>query len=551
MVKTLTQIAFKLFFQPGIMLRYVLFLYIVGYATSNFAQQWNKTMHDFGKQKNWSNPTAFFLVSNNTSKTIFLLPTHYDPQIQILFEKKEIKPGEVLEIQVKYFSPFVGRFDVNVPIYMSNLNKPFLLQLKGQIISFDRSALQECPRIENNSQSLSNLQVNHHFEVVNEENGLPIEGVRIQIQSRYSSEKFISKKSQFVTQRKQPELVLITIEKDGFEKYEQEIYLGKSQNSTLIKLRPIPGYNPVVKSHPTNDNLENNEEANLEKSTSWTDKMLEKWNDLSTSEEDTKELAKTDLKDEKIEDYESEDFDWSSLKRKNHDKKVVEKEIETDKKELLIEKSILVDYKNKDTSLLDNFGQLNPNLFVTNHLIFIIDISKSMDHPQKLPLLKSSIINLIQLLRPEDKLTIITYSTESLVLMDAVSGRSKNEMINIVDGLKAGGQSYGDDAVKLAFELALKNFIPEGNNEIILATDGIFNTPKFNQKSMERMISKQLKSQNILFSTIGFGRNNYAHDFLQSLSSKGSGSYTRVNSQEEIDEGVINVVLSHSRRRNL
>lgn len=551
MVKTLTQIAFKLFFQPGIMLRYVLFLYIVGYATSNFAQQWNKTMHDFGKQKNWSNPTAFFLVSNNTSKTIFLLPTHYDPQIQILFEKKEIKPGEVLEIQVKYFSPFVGRFDVNVPIYMSNLNKPFLLQLKGQIISFDRSALQECPRIENNSQSLSNLQVNHHFEVVNEENGLPIEGVRIQIQSRYSSEKFISKKSQFVTQRKQPELVLITIEKDGFEKYEQEIYLGKSQNSTLIKLRPIPGYNPVVKSHPTNDNLENNEEANLEKSTSWTDKMLEKWNDLSTSEEDTKELAKTDLKDEKIEDYESEDFDWSSLKRKNHDKKVVEKEIETDKKELLIEKTILVDYKNKDTSLLDNFGQLNPNLFVTNHLIFIIDISKSMDHPQKLPLLKSSIINLIQLLRPEDKLTIITYSTESLVLMDAVSGRSKNEMINIVDGLKAGGQSYGDDAVKLAFELALKNFIPEGNNEIILATDGIFNTPKFNQKSMERMISKQLKSQNILFSTIGFGRNNYAHDFLQSLSSKGSGSYTRVNSQEEIDEGVINVVLSHSRRRNL
>lgn len=551
MVKTLTQIAFKLFFQPGIMLRYMLFLYIVGYATSNFAQQWNKTMHDFGKQKNWSNPTAFFLVSNNTSKTIFLLPTHYDPQIQILFEKKEIKPGEVLEIQVKYFSPFVGRFDVNVPIYMSNLNKPFLLQFKGQIISFDRSALQECPRIENNSQSLSNLQVNHHFEVVNEENGLPIEGVRIQIQSRYSSEKFISKKSQFATQRKQPELVLITIEKDGFEQYEQEIYLGKSQNSTLIKLRPIPGYNPVVKSHPTNDNLENNEEANLEKSTSWTDKMLEKWNDLSTSEEDTKELAKTDLKDEKIEDYESEDFDWSSLKRKNHDKKVVEKEIETDKKELLIEKPILVDYKNKDTSLLDNFGQLNPNLFVTNHLIFIIDISKSMDHPQKLPLLKSSIINLIQLLRPEDKLTIITYSTESLVLMDAVSGRSKNEMINIVDGLKAGGQSYGDDAVKLAFELALKNFIPEGNNEIILATDGIFNTPKFNQKSMERMISKQLKSQNILFSTIGFGRNNYAHDFLQSLSSKGSGSYTRVNSQEEIDEGVINGVLSHSRRRNL
>jgi hypothetical protein len=551
MLKTLTQIVLKLFFQPGIVLRYGLFLCVLGLATSNFAQQWNKTTHDFGKQKNWSNPTAFFLVSNNTGKTIFLLPTHYDPQIQILFEKKEIKPGEVLEIQVKYFSPFVGRFDVNVPIYLSNLNKPFLLQLKGQIISFDRSALQECPRIENNSQSLSNLQVNHHFEVVNEENGLPIEGVRIQIQSRYSSEKFISKKSQFATQRKQPELVLITIEKDGFEQYEQEIYLGKSQNSTLIKLRPIPGYNPVVKSQPNEDNMENNEETKVEKSTSWTDKMLEKWSDLSTPKEDIKELSKTDLEDEVIEDYESEDFDWSSLKRKNHDKEVVKIETETDKKEEPIETPILVDHKNKDTSLLNEFGQLNPNLFVTNHLIFIIDISKSMDHPQKLPLLKSSIVNLIQLLRPEDKLTIITYNTESVVLMDAVSGMRKNEMINVVEGLKAGGQSYGDDAVKLAFELALKNFIPEGNNEIILATDGIFNTPKYNQKSMERMISKQFKSQNILFSTIGFGRNNYAHDFLQSLSSKGSGSYTRVNSQEEIDEGVINGVLSHSRRRNL
>jgi Ca-activated chloride channel family protein len=127
----------------------------------------------------------------------------------------------------------------------------------------------------------------------------------------------------------------------------------------------------------------------------------------------------------------------------------------------------------------------------------------------------------------------------------------KKEMIQVVEGLRAAGQSYGDDAVNIAYELALKNFIAGGNNEIILATDGIFNTPKFNQKSMERMIAKQLKFQNILFSTIGFGRNNYAHDFLQSLSSKGSGSYTRVNSQEEIDEGVINGVLSHSRRRNL
>jgi len=521
------------------------------FTVSSFSQQWNKTTHDFGKQKNWNNPTAFFLVANNTSKTIYLLPTHYDPQIQILFEKKEIKPGEVLEIQVKYFSPFVGRFDVNVPIFLSNLSKPFLLQLKGQIVSFDRSALQECPRIENNSQSLSGLQVNHHFEVVNEENGLPIEGVKVQIQSRYSSEKFVTKKSQFTTQRKQPELVLITIEKEGFEPYEQEVYLGKNQNSTLVKLRPIPGYNPMVKTISNNETLEQNEETNIEKSTKWTDKMLEKWNDLSTSKEETKELAKTDLDDEKIEDYESEDFDWASLKRKNHDKEVVKKETETDKKEEPIEIPILVEHKNKDTSLLNEFGQLNPNLFVTNHLIFIIDISKSMDHPQKLPLLKSSIINLIQLLRPEDKLTIITYSTESKVLMEAVSGMRKKEMIQVVEGLRAAGQSYGDDAVNLAYELALKNFIAGGNNEIILATDGIFNTPKFNQKSMERMIAKQLKFQNILFSTIGFGRNNYAHDFLQSLSSKGSGSYTRVNSQEEIDEGVINGVLSHSRRRNL
>jgi Mg-chelatase subunit ChlD len=531
-----------------------------------FAQHWNKTSHDFGRQKNWNNPTAYFLVTNTTNQTIFFLPTHYDPYVQILFEKKEINPGETLELQIRYFTPYVGKFDINVPIYLSNNRKPIQLQLKGIIISMDQSAMQECPRIENNAQSLSNMRVIHHFEMVNGKTGEPIKGAQVRITSRYSSEKYLSKNSAFSTQRKQPELVVVVIEKEGYEPYEADVYIGKNQNSTLIRLQPIVNHQPAIKEILEEEKTDNQPKEDPEKSQKWTDKMLEKWTDLTEKKEDEKPLAKNDDIEEKVHELDIENFDWSTLKRndqqesENTDKEekkqeTPEKIVQEEKPKIIIaendekavpEKTIL-DTK-KDTAIMDDKGQLNRNLFVDNHLTFIVDISKSMDHPEKIPLLKMSMINLVKLLRPEDRVTLITYSTESTVLLEAVSGDRKNEVIRVIESLKAGGQSYGDDAVNLAYEVAIDNFIQGGNNEIILVTDGIFNTPKFKTKRMERFVSRQYKNQGILMSTIGFGRNNHAHNFLLSLANKGMGSYIRVNTLEDIENGIVSNVLSHSRK---
>lgn len=164
-----------------------------------------------------------------------------------------------------------------------------------------------------------------------------------------------------------------------------------------------------------------------------------------------------------------------------------------------------------------------------SNLTFLIDTSGSMDSYDKLPLLKSSFSLLTETLTESDMVSIVTYAGSSAVLLDSVSGNQTNRIIDAIDGLNAGGSTAGADGIITAYMLAEKNFIPEGNNRVILATDGDFNVGLSSMNELERLISDK-RASGVYLSILGFGTENLKDNKMETLAKNGNGNYSYVDS---------------------
>ncbi|RBL92585.1 YfbK domain-containing protein [Chitinophaga flava] len=167
-----------------------------------------------------------------------------------------------------------------------------------------------------------------------------------------------------------------------------------------------------------------------------------------------------------------------------------------------------------------------------SNLVFLIDVSGSMGTPNKLPLLQAAFRILVNNLRPADKVAIVTYSSEPGVKLQATSGEEKEKILNAIDNLSAGGATAGEAAIKMAYQIAAEQFVPNGNNRVILATDGDFNVGLTSDAEMEELIT-QKKESGVLLTCLGFGMKNYKDSKLQALSSKGNGNFAYIDDLEE------------------
>ncbi|MCH2042542.1 MAG: VWA domain-containing protein [Saprospiraceae bacterium] len=170
--------------------------------------------------------------------------------------------------------------------------------------------------------------------------------------------------------------------------------------------------------------------------------------------------------------------------------------------------------------------------FASNNLIFLLDVSASMDQENKLPLLKESLSDLLELMRIEDKITIITYSGRAKVVLPPTSAEHKDEIITIINSISSKNSSDVDKGLTLAYESAASSFIPNGNNRIIIATDGSFNIKGKTQK----LIKKNTRND-IYLSAFYFSPKEYPHvkENLQNLVVLGGGRYCyveKVNAQK-------------------
>jgi Ca-activated chloride channel family protein len=175
-----------------------------------------------------------------------------------------------------------------------------------------------------------------------------------------------------------------------------------------------------------------------------------------------------------------------------------------------------------------NFDSVPPGNFV-----FLIDVSGSMDLPNRLPLLKTSFQSLVKNLREKDTISIVTYGGSVGVWLPPTSGCEKQKIIRAIEELKAEGDTPGEAALRAAYKLAKNNFIEGGNNRIILATDGDFNVGQTTEKELEELISKERQS-GIYLTCLGVGMGNYKDSKIEALAKRGNGNFAYL---DDIKEG--------------
>ena len=173
----------------------------------------------------------------------------------------------------------------------------------------------------------------------------------------------------------------------------------------------------------------------------------------------------------------------------------------------------------------------NNNLPPSN-LVFLIDVSGSMEDDNKLPLLKESMKVLVEELRPEDKVSIVVYAGAAGVVLESVSGDRKSKITDAFDDLEAGGSTAGGEGIVMAYQLAEHNFIKDGNNRIILATDGDFNVGVSSENELQKLIEQKRKS-GIFLTCLGFGTGNLQDNVMEILADKGNGNYAYIDTIQE------------------
>ncbi|WP_417445154.1 YfbK domain-containing protein [Joostella sp.] len=167
-----------------------------------------------------------------------------------------------------------------------------------------------------------------------------------------------------------------------------------------------------------------------------------------------------------------------------------------------------------------------------SNLVFLIDVSGSMNASNKLPLLKSAYKLLVNQLRPEDMVSIVVYASASGLVLPPTSGKDKNKILEALDKLEAGGSTAGGEGLSLAYKTAEENFIKNGNNRIILATDGDFNVGPSSDKEMEDLIEEK-REGGVFLTCLGFGMGNYKDSKMETLADKGNGNYGYIDTMQE------------------
>lgn len=178
-------------------------------------------------------------------------------------------------------------------------------------------------------------------------------------------------------------------------------------------------------------------------------------------------------------------------------------------------------------------SQLSPS-----NLVFLIDVSGSMDMPNKLPLLKSAFAMLVNQLRANDRVAIVVYAGAAGLVLPSTPGSQKQQILKAIDRLNAGGSTAGGAGLKLAYAVAKDNFIKGGNNRIVLATDGDFNVGVSSNAEMERLVEAE-REHGVFMTVLGFGMGNYKDDKMEIIADKGNGNYAYIDNLQEAEKTLV------------
>ncbi|RON83231.1 VWA domain-containing protein [Pseudomonas fluorescens] len=177
------------------------------------------------------------------------------------------------------------------------------------------------------------------------------------------------------------------------------------------------------------------------------------------------------------------------------------------------------------------------------NLVFLVDVSGSMDRREGLPMVKSTLKLLVDQLRDQDRVSLVVYAGESRVVLEPTSGREKAKIRTAIEQLTAGGSTAGASGIELAYQMAQQALIPKGINRILLATDGDFNVGISDFDSLKQMAVDKRKT-GISLTTLGFGVDNYNEHLMEQLADAGDGNYAYIDNLREARKVLVDQLSS-------
>ncbi|NEK35798.1 vWA domain-containing protein [Rhizobium leguminosarum] len=172
------------------------------------------------------------------------------------------------------------------------------------------------------------------------------------------------------------------------------------------------------------------------------------------------------------------------------------------------------------------------------NLVFLIDVSGSMDEPDKLPLLKSAFRLLVNRLKADDTVSIVTYAGNAGTVLTPTRVAEKSKILSAIDGLEPGGSTGGAEGIEAAYNLAKQGFVKDGVNRVMLATDGDFNVGRSSDEDLKRIIEERRKD-GIFLTVLGFGRGNLNDSLMQTLAQNGNGSAAYIDTLAEAQKTLV------------
>jgi Ca-activated chloride channel family protein len=462
----------------------------------------SKTRHDFGDLYRGAQTYTDITFKNTTDKVQFLLTIDKPRDVYYIYSAKRVMPDSSVTIRFKINENRKGRFNYEVGVYFSDPRDPFYISLTGNVKeSSNQNSMTACPDFNSAPPAYQQNVFDVVIKVYDSLTGEPLKNAKVYLVERGElvGEEYTNHKG-FVKKRIPLGYYYITAQRDPYQSNYREGYLNFKRNYVEIPLKKTE-----VQYDPPEDVVIDDSPP-------------------PPVEDDTVEIVINDAPPEVIVD----DPPVEVTDPPADTTSIVDNTLPPSEKKTLEELP--------DTVFTDDY-------FKYNNITFILDVSTSMAGMGKLDLMKMSMIELAKILRGNDVVSMIKYSSEVETILEGATGDEKQQIISTVKGLKYSGMTAGGDAIKAAYKLNRKTYIPEGNNMVIMITDGVFNK---GDKNYLKTIEKYYESMGIKFSVVGIKTSDFITKHMLDVVSYGGGDFVRILDIDDAQESLIEEIRKSS-----
>jgi hypothetical protein len=449
-------------------------LFFFGVQSFAEAQKVNRSYHHFGTITESSERYTDFVIKNTSGKKIFILRIDCDKDVTYLLGTKTLMPDSSTTLRVQYNPRETGRFSRDIGIYVSSQNDPITVGISGEVRQVPRSSDLACPDFNRITDASRIPEFELQILVVDKLTGEPIENANVKLIQ------------------------------NGLPRYQY-----RTPKSGELRKKVEIGYYYFIGSAESYKGSEFDYYINVRNS-----KVI---------------IELEPYISRKVDDWPND-----SLFYRDRPEPVLDPG-KPPLVPILTTDDQLLSPKDSMSFILPEDGDIKKKI---NHLVFLVDVSGSMMDQGRMDLLKASMIELCQTLKPEDRVTLITYSGSVRKVLENVPGDQKEMIIERIQNMEGFGYTAGAEALKMAYQAASKNFVAGGNNMVIMATDGAFNL--YTTDVMP--LVKRHRKKGIVTSVLAIKSTDRDAKTMETIAKEGGGRYVSITNMDEALQNLIQEV---------